>query len=73
MRELTGWQSYKYAFRSRTYLHDVPWVQVGRPVVYQFPSLARVGLTEWAPEYLRRTDLLDMKRRAKIAKRQAAA
>jgi hypothetical protein len=61
----TGWEWYKNAARKRSGLRKgVPYRLVGRPVVYKFKD-TKIGVTEWAQDYVPRSEQLAARKRLK--------
>lgn len=62
---LTGWQSYKFAARRRSfYTKATSGRIVGRPVVYDNKKV-KIGLTEWSEHYTPRREALAARGRRK--------
>ena len=65
----TGWEWYKQAARTRSYAPKKgPYRVVGKPVVYSFRD-TKVGVTEWADDFVPRADQLAARKRLKAMAR----
>ena len=61
----TGWEWYKQAARTRSYAPRTgPFRVVGKPVVYAFRD-TKVGVTEWAEDFVPRSEQLAARKRLK--------
>lgn len=61
---LTGWERYKSAARPRPCLSKkIPAKVIGWPVVYKSAKGVKVGMTEFHPDYVPRSEVLAARRR----------